>query len=79
MQPLSTTLQNCDPFDDNEGIIIALECIVRHQNYGFEIRWFRENTTGAVEDLGLGYPNRSQGEGSMLWYSRYHDSDFFNQ
>ena len=30
-----------------------------------------------VEDLGHGYPNRSQG--NMRWFSRYHDKDFFNQ
>ena len=48
-----------------------------HQTNEFEIRWFRENTTGTVEDLGLGDPNQSQG--NMHWYSRYHDSDFFNQ
>ena len=50
---------------------------MRHRSNEFEIRWFRENTTGAVEDLGLGDPNRTQE--SMHWYSRYHDSDFINQ
>ena len=50
---------------------------MRHQTNEFEIRWFRENTTGAVEDLGLGKPDRTQE--NMHWYSRYHDSDFFNQ
>ena len=75
-QPPSTTLECCNPYQD--GLIaIALECTVRHQTNEFEIRWFRENTTGAVEDLGLGFPNRSQG--SMHWFSRYHDSDFLNQ
>ena len=40
-------------------INIALECVVRRLagvNTTFMIRWFRENTTGAVEDLGLGDP-----------------------
>ena len=48
-----------------------------YQTDEFEIRWFRENTTGAVEDLGHGYPNKSQN--NMFWFSRYHDKDFFNQ
>ena len=55
------------------------DCVVRHQTNEFEIRWFRENISGVVEDLGIGNPDRSLGEGSMHWYSRYHDSDFFNQ
>ena len=42
----------------------------------FEVRWFRENTTGAGEDLGLGDPNIPLG---MDWFSRYHDTAFFNQ
>ena len=40
----------------------------------FEVRWFRENTTGAGEDLGLGDPNIPLG---MDWFSRYHDTAFF--
>ena len=75
-QPPSTTLNCCNPYQ-NGLITITLECIVRHQTNEFEIRWFRENTTGAVEDLGLGNPNQSQG--NMHWFSRYHDSDFLNQ
>ena len=31
---------------------------MRNQTDEFEIRWFRENTTGAVEDLGLGDPDK---------------------
>ena len=50
---------------------------MRHQTNEFEIRWFRENTTGAVEDLGLGNPIGSPG--SMHRFSMYHDSDFINQ
>ena len=42
----------------------------------FEVRWFRENTTGAVEDLGLGNPNIPMG---MDWLSRYHNTKLFNQ
>ena len=75
-QPPSTTLNCCNPYQ-NGFITIVLECYVRNQTNEFEIRWFRENTTGAVEDLGLGDPDNSQG--SMHWFSRYHASDFFNQ
>ena len=75
-QPPSTTLNCCNPYQ-NGSITITLECTVRHLTNEFEIRWFRENTTGAVEDLGLGDPNNSQG--IMHWFSRYHDSDFLNQ
>ena len=45
-------------------------------NDEFEVRWFRENTTGAVEDLGLGDPNKPLG---MDWFSRYHNTKLFNQ
>ena len=77
-QPPSTTLNCCNPYQDG-FITIVLECIVRHQTNEFQIQWFRENTTGAVEELGLGFPNRSQGQGSMHWFSWYHESDFLNQ
>ena len=76
-QPVSTTIKDCNPYGQNGYITITLDCIVIYQTDEFEIRWFRENTTGAVEDLGLGYPNRSQE--NMRWYSRYHEKDFFNQ
>ena len=42
----------------------------------YEVRWFRENTTGAIEDLGLGYPDILLG---MEWISRYHDKAFRDQ
>ena len=75
-QPPSTTLNCCNPYQ--KGLIaITLECIVRHQTNEFEIHWFRENTTGAVEDLGLGDPNGSQG--SMRLFSMYHGRNFMNQ
>ena len=76
-QPPSTTLNCCNPIDKNGFITIVLECIVRHQINGFEIRWFRKNTTGAVENLGLG--DRIGPQGNMHWFSLYHDSDFLNQ
>ena len=75
-QPPSTTLNCCNPYH-NRYITVVLDCIVRYQTDEFEIRWFRENLAGVVEDLGLGYPNRSQE--NMLWYSRYHEKDFFNK
>ena len=76
-QPPSNTLNCCNPFL-NGYITIVLECVVKYQTNEFEIRWFRENTTGAVEDLGHGNPNRSQ-ENIMRWFSWYHEKDFFNQ
>ena len=42
----------------------------------FEIKWFRENTTGGVEDLGQGDPDVGQGSD---WVSRYHNAKLFNQ
>ena len=60
-------------------INIALECVVRRLagvNTTFMIRWFRENTTGAVEDLGLGDPLFQQ---DIDRTSRYHQTAFFNQ
>ena len=40
------------------------------------IEWFRENTTGAVEDLGLGDPVIQLGTDRI---SCYHGTAFFNQ
>ena len=77
-QPPSTTLNCCNPYH-NGLITITLECIVRYQTNEFEIRWFRENTTGAVEDLGLGDPDGSQGQGTTRWFSLYHERNFINQ
>ena len=77
-QPPSTTKNNCNPYQNNK-IRIVIDCIVRNQSiYEFGIRWFRENTSGAVEDLGLGEP-RLQDLGNTNWYSRYHNSDFEHQ
>ena len=53
-QPLSTTIKNCNPYGQNRYFLIVLDCVVKYQTDEFEIRWFRENTTGAVEDLGHG-------------------------
>ena len=70
-QPSSTTLSNCNPYQFNCHIFIVIDCVVRHQTNEFEIRWFRDNTTGAVEDLGLGY-NDSLNSGNTHWLSRYY-------
>ena len=75
-QPPSTTLSSCNPYNHIGIITIVMDCIVRYQTNEFEIRWFRENTTGAVEDLGLGY-NESLKSGNTHWLSRYHG--FFNR
>ena len=72
-QPRSTTQNCCNPYQDGY-ITIVIDCIVRYQTDDFEIQWFRENTTGAVEDLGLGDPNQSQQ--NMQWYSR---NNLFNK
>ena len=65
-QPPSTTLNCCNPIDQNGFITIVLECYVMNQTNEFEIRWFRENTTGAVEDLGLGEPDRLTREHALV-------------
>ena len=49
---------------------------MRGESGQFEIRWFRENTTGAVEDLELGDPIMLHDKD---WFSRYHDIAFLNQ
>ena len=79
LQPPSTTKNNCNPYQNNK-IRIVIDCIVRNQSiYELGIRWFRENTSGAVEDLGLGDPRLQQLGNTTDWYSRYHQSDFVNQ
>ena len=53
-QPPLTTICDCNPFN-NTYIVISLECGVRSWNGvtdQFEIRWFRENTSGAIDNLG---------------------------
>ena len=78
-QPPSTTLQSCNPYDQNEIIRIVLLCNVRRQSSvsdQFMIKWFRENTTGVVEDLGLGDPDIQQDIDQL---SYYHNTEFFNQ
>ena len=69
-QPPSTTLKGCNPYNHNGLIRIVLDCVVWNQTADeFEIRWFRENLAGAVEDLGHGDPDR---------VSRYHHTNFIS-
>ena len=45
----------------------------------FIIKWFRENTTGAVEDLGLGNPvEELTGIKTIDQFSSYHEAALFN-
>ena len=77
-QPPSSTEYGCNPYQDN-GVKISLECVVRRQinvTDDLEIKWFRENTNGGVEDLGRGDPDLAQGN---IWVSRYHSTKLFNQ
>ena len=81
----STLGEECTPYmlrtSLDARIEILLECVVRMQaginDSTFEIRWFKENTTGVVEDLGRGDPDMAVG--SNGWFSRYHDTKLFNQ
>ena len=57
-QPPSTTIQDCDPYDEDGRIRIRLQCAVKvHNNFTLEIRWFQENTVGEIVNLGRGQPN----------------------
>ena len=75
---------DCNPYmmilmSPGAKIKILLECVVRRQpgvNDSFEIRWFRKNTTGGVEDLGRGDPDMALGD--VDWSSRYHNTKLFN-
>ena len=79
-QPPSSTQQGCNPYDHQNIVRISLECFVRRHstvNTNYFIEWFRENTDGLVQCLGLGDPvsQLSNTERS----SRYHDNKFINQ
>ena len=75
-QPPSTTLEDCSPYNHYGLIRIVMDCVVTNQTDEFEIRWFRENLTGAVEELGLGDPVISYCKGL---FSRYHHAKFINR
>ena len=57
----------------NKGKLVSLKQFI---NDSFEIRWYRKNTTGVVEDLGRGDPDMRQ---MNDWSSRYHNTKLFNQ
>ena len=78
-----TNGEDCTPYMPRTGpdarIRIELECVVKKKpgvNDSFEIRWFRENATGVLENLGRGDPDVAQGND---WISRYHNIKLFNQ
>ena len=70
-----TTVHGCNPYQGNI-VKISLECVVRNVTDEFEIKWFRKNTTGGVEDLGRGDPDVRQG---IDWISRYHNTKLIHQ
>ena len=77
-QPPLSTVQDCNAYQGNI-VKILLQCIVRRRTDvtdEFEIRWFRENTTGEVENLGRGFPDIAFGTD---WLSRYHNTLLVNQ
>ena len=84
-QPPSTTVQGCNPYDQNERIRIVLQCVVKRHNYMSDqydivIKWFRENTTGAVVNLGTGEPDNEQMNMQFFDHtSIYHETKFLNQ
>ena len=79
-QPPSSTVHDCNPYNDNLDIRMSLECVVRRQinvTDDFEIRWFRQNTSGEVEDLGQGDPDEALSKDD--WISRYHNKKLFRK
>ena len=87
-QPPSNTIQDCDPYDQENRIRITLQCIVRTQdnlNGTYKIKWFLKNTNGhAAVDLGIGSPITyfSSPQGSSRFYdtiSTYHNKNFLRQ
>ena len=82
-QPPSTIVNGCNPYqtsDNTVSIAISLECTIRRRDVvtdEFKVRWFRENTAGTVENLGLGDPDLMQS--NTDWFSRYHNTAFFNR
>ena len=49
------TVRDCNPYDQNNRIriIILLECAI-NESTSYLMRWFRENTTGAMQGQGIG-------------------------
>ena len=85
-QPPSTFIQECDPYYTYDNLTyyiwIQLECIVKTREYLqglFEIRWFKENNTGEVIDLGPGNAAQIHTNKTLETKSRYHSDRFFNR
>ena len=84
-QPPSTTIQDCSPYDSFNAIQIRMECIIRipkGTSIMLEIRWFMENTTGFVVNLGNGSFENTRtlsNTKNVLVTSQYHDTNFYNQ
>ena len=86
-QPPTTTTDNCNPYQEYNQkytIEISLECLIltkRNLNGTFQIKWFKENMTEDVVDLGLGFPEHQTIYSSteFITNSRYHDRLFLHQ
>ena len=73
-QPPSTTLQDCNPYNQNNEICITLECAIR-SILTTNIRWFREYANGTVTDLGIGHKWLK----GVAWHSEYYVNHEYNQ
>ena len=86
-QPPTTTTDNCNPYqeyNENYTIEISMECLIvtkTNLNGTFQIKWFKENKTGSLVDLGLGFPEHRTTHNTMdfIINSRYHDILFLHQ
>ena len=77
-QPPSSIVYDCNPYRGNT-VRISLGCVVRRQinvTDNYKIRWFRQNTTGGVEDLGRGNLDEALDND---WLSRYRITELLNQ
>ena len=74
LQPPSTTINDCNPYGENNRISISIECRVSTKvTYMYEIRWFQEKIDKQVVKLGHGHPETLQENAKT---SRYHDMNF---
>ena len=86
-QPPTTTTDNCNPYQEYNKkytIKITMECSIlakTNLNGTFQIKWFKENKTGRLVDLGLGFPEHQMMHSTMdfIINSRYHDRLFLHQ
>ena len=79
-QPSSSTIFGCNPYQGNfSQIKILLTCTVRRQinvTDEFEIKWFRQNTNGEVENLGQGDTNQALGTDWASTYPRLYNQQY---